>query len=197
MKKILIIEDDRALGEGIALGLGTNTYEFIRCETLKEAEEAWEKEAFDLVILDLNLPDGSGYDFLRTCRSQSDIPVLMLTANDLEMNEVIGFELGANDRKRGQNCIRKICGNKKVKTKYKRSQAGFIPIKGMYPAYFCMKVRKLFELTGEQITDVLRLTRPIFRQTAAFGHFERKESPCRRIDKVEALRKFTLRFEEY
>ena len=47
MKKILIIEDDRALGEGIALGLGTNTYEFTRCETLKEAEEAWEKEAFD------------------------------------------------------------------------------------------------------------------------------------------------------
>lgn len=97
MKKILIIEDDRALGEGIALGLGTNTYEFTRCETLKEAEEAWEKEAFDLVILDLNLPDGSGYDFLKTCRSQSDIPVLMLTANDLEINEVIGFELGAND----------------------------------------------------------------------------------------------------
>lgn len=63
MKKILIIEDDRALGEGIALGLGTNTYEFTRCETLKEAEEAWEKEAFDLVILDLNLPDGSGYPF--------------------------------------------------------------------------------------------------------------------------------------
>lgn len=45
----------------------------------------------------LNLPDGSGYDFLKTCRSQSDIPVLMLTANDLEINEVIGFELGAND----------------------------------------------------------------------------------------------------
>lgn len=97
MKKILIIEDDRALGEGIALGLGTAFYRFARCETLKEAQEAWNREGFDLVILDINLPDGSGYDFLKMCRSQSEVPVLMLTANDLEMNEVMGFELGAND----------------------------------------------------------------------------------------------------
>ena len=75
MKRILIIEDDRALGEGIALGLGTAFYRFARCETLKEAQEAWKREGFDLVILDINLPDGSGYDFLKMCRSQSEVPV--------------------------------------------------------------------------------------------------------------------------
>ena len=100
MKKILIIEDDRALGEGIALGLGTNTYEFTRCETLKEAEEAWEKEAFDLVILDLNLPDGSGYEICKRMREDSrlkEIPVIFLTACDDEVNIVMGLDLGADD----------------------------------------------------------------------------------------------------
>lgn len=58
---------------------------------------AEKKGGFDLVILDLNLPDGNGYTFLKEYREKSDAPVLVLTANDLEMNEVMGFELGAND----------------------------------------------------------------------------------------------------
>lgn len=97
MKDILIIEDDAVLNEGIVLGIGKNTYHFVQCFTLCEAREAIAEKMFSLVVLDINLPDGSGYDFLREYRKISSNPVLMLTANDLEMNEVMGFELGAND----------------------------------------------------------------------------------------------------
>ncbi len=99
MKEILIIEDDRGLNEGIAIGLGSTDCHFTGCFTLAQARGALaeKKGGFDLVILDLNLPDGNGYTFLKEYREKSDAPVLVLTANDLEMNEVMGFELGAND----------------------------------------------------------------------------------------------------
>ena len=99
MAEILIIEDDKGLNEGIAIGLGGEDYHFTGCSTLAEARRSIyeEKKRFDLVILDLNLPDGSGFEFLKEYRSITDQPVLVLTANDLEMNEVMGFELGAND----------------------------------------------------------------------------------------------------
>lgn len=99
MKEILIIEDDRGLNEGIAIGLGSLDCHFTGCFTLAQARGALaeKKGGFDLVILNLNLPDGNGYTFLKEYREKSDAPVLVLTANDLEMNEVMGFELGAND----------------------------------------------------------------------------------------------------
>lgn len=97
MTEILIVEDDSALNEGIVLGLGKTSYSFTQCYTLCEAQEAVKEKDFSLIILDINLPDGSGYEFLKEYRRKNSNPVLMLTANDLEMNEVMGFELGAND----------------------------------------------------------------------------------------------------
>lgn len=97
MTDILIVEDDSALNEGIVLGLGKTSYRFTQCYTLHEARSAVQGNEFGLVILDINLPDGNGYDFLKEYRQSCSRPVLMLTANDLEVNEVMGFELGAND----------------------------------------------------------------------------------------------------
>ena len=95
--ELMILEDDEALSQGIALALSDGTDTFIQCKSLKEASRQWEKKIPDLVILDLNLPDGSGYEFLKEIRKSSDIPVLILTANDLEMDQVAGFSLGADD----------------------------------------------------------------------------------------------------
>lgn len=97
MYHILIVEDDRALNSGIALALKNQEDTFIRCYNLAEAKDVWQKEKIDLVILDVNLPDGSGYELLELVRKDSDVPVLMLTANDLEMDEVTGLSLGADD----------------------------------------------------------------------------------------------------
>lgn len=94
---ILIVEDDEGLNQGIALALRGEGTAFHSAYTLSQAREIWEQEAVDLVILDVNLPDGSGYDLLRQIRRESEKPVLMLTANDLETDEVTGFSLGADD----------------------------------------------------------------------------------------------------
>lgn len=91
---ILIIEDDRPLNDGIALSLGgAKVYQ---AYNLKEGRSLL-KEAIDLVILDVNLPDGSGLDFCREIRGFSSVPVIFLTANDMELDIVAGFAQGADD----------------------------------------------------------------------------------------------------
>lgn len=96
MKKtrIAIIEDDKGLNNGIALALKQENYEFYSYYSLKEVKDV---EQMDLVILDINLPDGNGLDYLKSLRKHSHVPVLILTANDSEMDEVTGLELGAED----------------------------------------------------------------------------------------------------
>ena len=95
--KILIVEDDRGLNQGIAMALREESVVFYQAYSLSEAQELWRTAVPDMVLLDINLPDGSGYDFLRDIRRKSEIPVLLITANDLEVDEVTGFSLGADD----------------------------------------------------------------------------------------------------
>ena len=95
--KLMIVEDDKALAKGIELALSEKENEITVCYDLKTAEEMWESENADLVILDVNLPDGSGYDFLAFVKESSKVPVILLTANDLEIDQVTGLSLGADD----------------------------------------------------------------------------------------------------
>lgn len=95
--RIQIVEDDRYLSDGIALSLQETDAEFIQSASVHQAEEDYAWRMPDLVILDVNLPDGSGYDYLKWLRKRSAVPVLMLTANDTEMDEVTGLSLGADD----------------------------------------------------------------------------------------------------
>ena len=98
MKRILIVEDDRALGEGLCLALKSPEAEPSLCRSLSAARSALGAGDFDLLVLDVNLPDGSGLDLLRELRAKSDqVPVLLLTANDMEMDIVAGLESGADD----------------------------------------------------------------------------------------------------
>lgn len=98
MKNILVVEDDKALREGIELALRREDFHFTLCESIAKAKEALSGQmSFDLILLDINLPDGSGYDLLKEVKSKRNEPVIILTANDLEMDEVRGLELGAED----------------------------------------------------------------------------------------------------
>lgn len=97
MYRILVVEDDKTLSQGIELALRGEGYQFIRVDLLREATKTLESQAIDLVILDLNLPDGDGLDFLGKVRKQHQIPVIILTARDLELDIVTGIELGADD----------------------------------------------------------------------------------------------------
>lgn len=94
MTNIAIIEDDQGLNNGIAMALKQEKFRFYQYGTLAEAGNV---EEMDLVILDINLPDGNGFEFLKKLRTRSDVPVIILTANDLETDEVMGLNLGADD----------------------------------------------------------------------------------------------------
>ena len=98
MKQIFLLEDDETLGRGIAMALTGPEISVICHPSLAKAREALAEERFDLLILDVNLPDGSGLDLLRQVRAAGDsTPVILLTANDLELDEVTGLEAGADD----------------------------------------------------------------------------------------------------
>lgn len=97
MNHILIIEDDKTLSGGIALALRSSDLEIHQAVGIREAKEALEAAGIQLILLDINLPDGSGLDFLKDLRRRSHMPVILLTANDTETDIVTGLELGADD----------------------------------------------------------------------------------------------------
>lgn len=95
--KLLVIEDDKGLANGIAFSMQRDGYEVLCAGTLKKGRELLFSENPDAVLLDLNLPDGDGMDFCCDIRKSSQVPVLMLTARDLETDEVQGLLSGADD----------------------------------------------------------------------------------------------------
>ncbi len=97
MRKILIIEDDEDLREGLAFSLQMDGYEIWCAGTKREGLERIRGESFDLVLLDCNLPDGSGFDLCTQIGAGETIPVFMLTARNTEMDEVKALELGVAD----------------------------------------------------------------------------------------------------
>ena len=97
MQKILLLEDDITLGSGIRLALQSPSVQITLCRTLSQAHYAVAENSYDLLILDVNLPDGSGLQLLAQVRKTSHVPVILLTANDLEMDVVTGLESGADD----------------------------------------------------------------------------------------------------
>lgn len=94
---VMILEDDEDLAEGISLSLNSGELEFVLCGTIAEAKGKLKQKAFDLLIIDINLPDGNGLEFCREIRRTSKIPIALLTAKDMEMDIVKGLECGADD----------------------------------------------------------------------------------------------------
>jgi DNA-binding response OmpR family regulator len=97
MNKTLLVEDDSALSIGIEFTLKDEGYQVFTSATLEEGKELFNNEVFSLIILDVNLPDGSGYDLCKYIRSKSDVPIIFLTALDEEVNVVLGLEIGGDD----------------------------------------------------------------------------------------------------
>lgn len=97
MQKILLLEDDTTLGNGIRLALQSPSVQITLCRTLTQAQNALAQNNYDLLILDINLPDGSGLELLEQVRQSSAVPVILLTANDMEIDIVTGLESGADD----------------------------------------------------------------------------------------------------
>ena len=98
MEQLLIVEDDRGLNQGLSKALKADDRQIISCHDLKAAKEQLLCGSVSLILLDINLPDGNGLDLLKEIKGKTpDIPVILLTANDTDMDIVDGLERGADD----------------------------------------------------------------------------------------------------
>lgn len=95
--RILLVEDNSTIAKGLMYNLEQNGYEVKNSETVEATKKILEEEKFDLVILDISLPDGDGFDLYRTIKEKYDIKTIFLTARDEEDDVVKGLELGAED----------------------------------------------------------------------------------------------------
>ena len=98
--KVLVIEDEPDIRKTLEYNLLSEGFEVFGCGSIKEAKKLIEDPKFSIILLDLMLPDGSGLDLCREIKSDTatkDIPIVILTAKDDEVDKVVGFELGADD----------------------------------------------------------------------------------------------------
>lgn len=97
MSKILIVEDESSFSEALAFLLGKEGFETVVAEDGRQALDTFAREGADLILLDLMIPEVSGVEVCRTIRTSSNVPIIMLTAKDAEIDKVVGLELGADD----------------------------------------------------------------------------------------------------
>ncbi|QNO15289.1 response regulator transcription factor [Alkalicella caledoniensis] len=97
MKKILLVEDDLTLSQGIEFTLLKEGFHVHVANTLKAADHIYINQEVDLILLDVMLPDGSGYDLCKRIREKSQVPIVFLTACDDEVNVVLGLDIGGDD----------------------------------------------------------------------------------------------------
>ena len=95
--RVLLVEDDEAITMGLSYSLEKEGYEVVTAKNATEARSVWTTGKYDICVLDINLPDGSGYDICRYIKQSEDVPVIFLTAVDAEVNVVMGLEMGADD----------------------------------------------------------------------------------------------------
>ena len=97
MKRILLVEDDLSLINGLSFAVKKQGYQLDVAHTSSEADSLWEAGRYDLVILDVTLPDGSGFDICRNIRKTSKVPIMFLTAMDEETDIIMGLDIGGDD----------------------------------------------------------------------------------------------------
>lgn len=126
---VFLLEDDEVIGIGLKYSLENEGYTVTIATSVKSAFEIINKEKFALYILDLTLPDGSGYDVCKKIKSIGDFPVIFLTAYDDEVNVLMGLELGADDYISKPFRVKELIARiKSVLRRYNRESKGIIKI---------------------------------------------------------------------
>lgn len=97
MSRILLLEDDLSLINGLSFAFRKQGFTLDIARTLKEAEGMWGDGKYDLLVLDVSLPDGNGFEFCQKVRWSSKVPIIFLTASDEEMNIIMGLDIGGDD----------------------------------------------------------------------------------------------------
>lgn len=97
MSKILLLEDDLSLINGLSFALKKEGFTLDIAKTISEATELWANKKYDLLILDVSLPDGSGFEICKKVRQVSKVPIIFLTASDEEISVIMGLDIGGDD----------------------------------------------------------------------------------------------------
>ena len=97
MSKLFLLEDDLSLINGLSFAFQKAGHDLDIARTLQEAENLWQEGKYDLLILDVSLPDGSGFSFCETIRQASQVPIIFLTASDAETSIIMGLDIGGDD----------------------------------------------------------------------------------------------------
>lgn len=97
MSKILLLEDDLSLVNGLTFAFQKQGYELDVAQTIVGANTLWADGKYDLLVLDVSLPDGTGFEFCKKVRQVSKVPIIFLTASDEEMNIIMGLDIGGDD----------------------------------------------------------------------------------------------------
>ncbi len=97
MKRLFLLEDDLSLVNGLSFAVKKQGYDIVVARTTLEADTLWADGKYDLVILDVSLPDGSGFEFCKKIRRTSKVPIMFLTAADEETDIVMGLDIGGDD----------------------------------------------------------------------------------------------------
>ena len=128
---ILIVEDDRFILEGLILSLKDEGFELVSASSFKDASALIEEKLnrMELILLDVTLPDGSGFDLFQMIREKSDVPILFLTAIDDEIHKVMALEQGADDYITKPFHIRELIARMRaVMRRYKGNETTLIQI---------------------------------------------------------------------
>ena len=97
MKRIFLVEDDLSLINGLSFAIKKQGYMLDVARTFREADQIWAEGKYDLVVLDVSLPDGSGFDLCRRIRQTSKVPIMFLTAADEKTDVIMGLDMGGDD----------------------------------------------------------------------------------------------------
>lgn len=97
MSRLLLLEDDQSLIYGLSFSFKKQGFNSDIAKTISEALDLWAKNEYELLILDVSLPDGSGFEFCRKVRENSDVPIIFLTASDEETSVIMGLDIGGDD----------------------------------------------------------------------------------------------------
>ncbi|WMJ86660.1 response regulator transcription factor [Anaerocolumna sp. MB42-C2] len=147
--RILIVEDDKTIAEGLEYSLTGEGFEVTLCENKKEADKKT-GENFDLYLLDLSLPDGSGYEICRKIKEKQNVPVIFLTACDDEVNVVMGLDMGADDYITKPFRIRELISRIKAALRHYQKTGNVTDIYRLYNIMINTKLAKVYR-DGEEV----------------------------------------------
>lgn len=164
MNTILIIEDDLALNQGISFNFQMDGFQTISAQTLAEAEKMLNQHDVDVMILDVNLPDGNGFEFCKKIREKFNLPILFLSACDLEFDVITGFKMGGDDyvtkpfslnilRERVFALMRRVQNNSLVQPE--------LTVDG-----FTFNLQKMSVAKGDQVFDLSPIEYKLFKMLA-------------------------------